>query len=367
MDNQMNAPIQYTQTPPPPVVPVEMENGIPVKPFPAEQKWIKRFYNWTGAALLIHIGVALAISIIITLFGELFLAIRFGGLGSFLQDKRGIALLTAIATLAAYLTANLLVFGVGCKVAKINPRPLFTWKNVSVKLLIATTLIALAIQAVNEFFVDTGMDLIISWIDLDIEKLLKAFQTNQGTAGVIMAIYTCIVAPVTEELVFRGFCLKNLSRVNVRFGIIASSLLFGLVHSNIIQFFLAFLIGIVLAHVTVKTGSIFPAIIAHFVVNTSSTILSRFSLVYPETGKMVTVIWFAVMFVGGIAALIVAKKVYKERLPKATPARKNRGWPLYFRSWSLIVITALYALGTILPLMLIPFLPLLKPFLERMY
>lgn len=89
----------------------------------------------------------------------------------------------------------------------------------------------LGIYAIQDM---TGFDLIRF-----LEKLMDS-QTGSLKAEIIMAGYTCIIAPITEELVFRGFCLKNLSRFNQRFGILASAFLFGLVHQNIIQFILAF-------------------------------------------------------------------------------------------------------------------------------
>ena len=60
------------------------------------------------------------------------------------------------------------------------------------------------------------------------EEPVTAFETA------VMTIYSVILAPIFEEILFRGFVLKNLSRFNVRFGIIMSAILFGLFHGNLL-------------------------------------------------------------------------------------------------------------------------------------
>ena len=65
-----------------------------------------------------------------------------------------------------------------------------------------------------------------------------------GTAVVAEILYGSLIAPITEEFLYRGFVLKNLSRVSQRTGILLSAFLFGLGHQNISQFLLAFPLGV---------------------------------------------------------------------------------------------------------------------------
>jgi hypothetical protein len=179
-----------------------------------------------------------------------------------------------------------------------------------------------------------------------------------------MAIYTCIIAPITEELVFRVFCLKNLSRVSLRFGIIASSLLFGLVHGNIIQFVFAFPLGIILAFLTVRTNSIIPAIGVHIVVNTCATILSKLSTSGFAWSQTVWLLWIAFAIAAGAAVLIAAKAIFKVSLPKAGEFEKRRGWGIYFSSGTIIAFTCIYGIMVLATALLILFAGMVLSFLK---
>ncbi|MGL5259623.1 MAG: lysostaphin resistance A-like protein [Lachnospiraceae bacterium] len=82
-----------------------------------------------------------------------------------------------------------------------------------------------------------------------------------------------IFGPIIEEVVFRGFIFKGYRRSGNAMGaILLSALLFGLMHMNINQAMYAFVIGIALAFLVEVTGSIFPAIIMHMVINCQSVI-----------------------------------------------------------------------------------------------
>lgn len=76
------------------------------------------------------------------------------------------------------------------------------------------------------------------------------------------------VGPLAEELLFRGLFLRSfLGRFTVSKSIIVSALLFTLFHLNPWQFPLAFVIGIFLAWLFVKTKSLWPCVLGHVVMN----------------------------------------------------------------------------------------------------
>ena len=109
---------------------------------------------------------------------------------------------------------------------------------------------------------------------------------------IIYIIYSVILAPITEEILFRGMILKNLSVVNKKFAIIFSSFLFGLFHENFPQMITATLIGILLAYVAVKSDSILIPIGLHIFNNVSNEIIS-----YIPDSTVKTVV-IAILFLG---------------------------------------------------------------------
>lgn len=84
-----------------------------------------------------------------------------------------------------------------------------------------------------------------------------------------------LLAPLVEELVFRGAILKALLGWfnNHWYAIVLSALLFALVHGNPAQMPHAFLIGLLLGWMYYRTGSIIPGVVLHWVNNTVAYIL----------------------------------------------------------------------------------------------
>ncbi len=96
---------------------------------------------------------------------------------------------------------------------------------------------------------------------------LMGTSTNLGTMIVVLAL----MPAVFEELAFRGFILSGLERQHrTRSAILLSALMFGFLHvlmSLFQQLFNATLLGIVLGLLAVRSRSILPGIIFHFLNN----------------------------------------------------------------------------------------------------
>lgn len=82
-----------------------------------------------------------------------------------------------------------------------------------------------------------------------------------------------ICAPIFEELMFRKFIVDRMVRYGEATAVIVSGLMFGLFHGNFSQFFYATALGILFAYVYVKTGKLRYTILAHFIINMSSTMM----------------------------------------------------------------------------------------------
>ncbi|MGH2404412.1 MAG: lysostaphin resistance A-like protein [bacterium] len=84
-----------------------------------------------------------------------------------------------------------------------------------------------------------------------------------------------IVAPLTEELLFRGLILRGLLRhYTARTAIIASAVLFGVFHLNPWQFLGATVLGVLFAWMFVRTGSLHLCIFGHAFANGVPLIVS---------------------------------------------------------------------------------------------
>lgn len=99
------------------------------------------------------------------------------------------------------------------------------------------------------------------------ERLVMNMQTLP--AKVLLFILICVIAPVVEELVFRGFVFAGLRR-RMTFGgaVLASAIIFALMHTNPQGLLPITLIGIVLATLYERNRSLVPSIICHALNNT---------------------------------------------------------------------------------------------------
>lgn len=91
--------------------------------------------------------------------------------------------------------------------------------------------------------------------------------TNVGTTLAGLPLYflafSFLIAPINEEILFRGFMVPRL-------GIVFSALIFALMHwdyMSISEFFAAFLFGLAAGYYFKKTGSLYSTIFAHVIVN----------------------------------------------------------------------------------------------------
>ncbi|MFI3322377.1 MAG: CPBP family intramembrane glutamic endopeptidase [Rikenellaceae bacterium] len=105
----------------------------------------------------------------------------------------------------------------------------------------------------------------------EIVKLLK----NSGIYGMVSVVF---IAPILEELIFRGVILSDIKRYyGSLVAIFVSALTFGAIHLNLAQLFPAFIAAIIMGYIYLKTNSICAVIFLHFLNNSISYIITLFS------------------------------------------------------------------------------------------
>ncbi len=83
-----------------------------------------------------------------------------------------------------------------------------------------------------------------------------------------------VLPGVVEEFIFRGLLYSEYRRRRTWGAIVASGLLFGLMHMNLNQFCYAFVIGILFCLVYEATGSLLAPMLMHMVYNGNSVVLT---------------------------------------------------------------------------------------------
>jgi membrane protease YdiL (CAAX protease family) len=89
---------------------------------------------------------------------------------------------------------------------------------------------------------------------------------------VLLVLITVVLAPVIEELFFRGLLLRSIeNRYGPRWALWGSSIVFAAVHLQPLQFPALVLIGLVLGWMALRTGRLGPSIWAHVAFNATAT------------------------------------------------------------------------------------------------
>ncbi|MDG3006266.1 CPBP family intramembrane glutamic endopeptidase [Paludisphaera mucosa] len=95
-----------------------------------------------------------------------------------------------------------------------------------------------------------------------------------GQTSAATFLYFVILAPIFEEMIFRGVMLDGLlRRYRPSTAILTSSLLFGIVHLNPWQFVTAFVLGCFFGWIYYRTGSLGCCVLGHMAANGSGYIL----------------------------------------------------------------------------------------------
>lgn len=106
---------------------------------------------------------------------------------------------------------------------------------------------------------------------------MKLVLGAMGEAPLWLSLAAIAVAPaVCEELAFRGFILSGLQRGRHRWApVVISALMFGVIHMIPKQQFHAALLGLVLGLLAVRSRSLLPGVIFHFLFNGTQVLSSR--------------------------------------------------------------------------------------------
>ena len=114
-----------------------------------------------------------------------------------------------------------------------------------------------------------------------VQDTVKFFQYSQDKLALgAMTVAAVIVAPLCEEIVFRGYLYPAAKRfTGPATAMFCSALLFSLAHGSLAMLLPLFLLGFAFAWIYERTGSLWAPIFAHLCVN-GSTVLIQLAIRY---------------------------------------------------------------------------------------
>ena len=110
-----------------------------------------------------------------------------------------------------------------------------------------------------------------------IEKMTELFQFDNPLYAFLLVFATVIIAPFSEEVLFRGFLQQFLENhwKDVTKAVLITSLFFAAIHMNPGWVIQIYLLGIILGYLAWKTGSVFPGLILHSLNNGMALIIQN--------------------------------------------------------------------------------------------
>lgn len=192
-------------------------------------------------------------------------------------------------------------------------------------------------------------ELLLNVFGLTIAGGLEALSVDPDNFS--MFLYSSLLAPVAEELLFRGLIQRSLIPYGKKFAIFCSAFTFGLFHGNLIQAPFAFLVGLVLGYVA-SEYSIGWAMLLHMINNLLlADSLNRLTSGLPEEAAAL-IIWGVLLFFGiaAVAVIIVKRNAIREWLAQEKINRTYLG--CFFSSAGMIVFLAVMGVMMVLSMVM---------------
>ncbi len=195
----------------------------------------------------------------------------------------------------------------------------------------------------------TVLELILNLFGLSAMTAVESASPSMDTLS--MFLYVAVVAPVSEELLFRGLIQRLMMPHGKKLAIFCSAFLFGIFHGNLIQTPYAFLVGLVLGYVAAEY-SIAWAMLLHLINNMFlGDTLMRITSGLPELAVNAIVL----LLTGGCAvAGIVLLALNRDTIRAELGAQKmdKRALGCFFSNAGTIVLMVLMGFNMILMLFL---------------
>lgn len=142
-------------------------------------------------------------------------------------------------------------------------------------------------------------------------KLYQSFMDQMNAIAidpVALVILVAILAPIFEEILFRGIIMKGLLNrgMNAYWAIVLSSFIFGAVHFYPWQFLGAFLLGLVLGLVYYKTKSLLLPIMMHAFNN----FLAAMMIIYVKKDSFAEVFQSKEIYLLGVGIFLLSIAFY---------------------------------------------------------
>lgn len=306
-------------------------------------KWLRRRFTSVGWVLVIYyvlMNLMVTLSTWLDAAGQTLQAMAVG-------DHSGILDMDAIAGNAwGYIVA---IFA-GFAILYAWKGPDYWWQDVWQKERKMTPMVFfcclslfIGSQMVNSIWI-TVLEAVLNLFGLSLVPMVEMLSGSADTVS--MFLYSAILAPIAEEVLFRGYILRTLRPYGKRFAIFASAVLFGLFHGNLLQTPYAFLVGLLLGYVTVEYSLTWAVVLHMFNNLVLADLFTRLTMGLSDMAySVVNLLLFGGFFLVSLVILIRNRQEVKAY--RQSEWMDRRCLKCFFLNSGVIVLTALMVISMI--------------------
>lgn len=313
-------------------------NQLSLKPSRYESAKLRYFYNLCGTILISGTFVKTIIFLVFYAIVLMHTCSQYNSINStagfFRQFISNPSIRYSLLSIATIISA-LFIFKTGCRFSKLRTCSFFR-NNHSAK---TSEIISFFMTGIFITSIYNVIYLAKPFIPEMLTVSRPVFSTDI-LQSLLFFMYTCLVVPVCEGFVFRGFILKNMSRADQRFGIIFTSFLCAISCGNFLEIIPGFMMSLLLCKITTKYGTLSYPIIMHITINICNTIILAYGDIFFNSNIFVLQIWTAITFMSG--GFFAIYSFFKEPLPKSTKPQRKRSVKLILRTVTILPLIVLY-------------------------
>lgn len=165
--------------------------------------------------------------------------------------------------------------------------------------------------------------------------------------GFLVSIASTAVMPaLAEEFALRGVVMQPLRKFGDKFAVVISALVFSIIHGNFEQIPFAFVVGLALGYVVIRTDSIWAGVLLHFLNNFWAVCSEYLSYLVPQTVHIV--IYHGTNLLICTAAIISAVYLYEKDVKNGITEgvlEKSKSILSTFESIVLVIYSPTFLIG----------------------
>lgn len=323
-------------TPPPPVV--------------TERRLLQWYSNGIGFAVLFTIIFSFTMPYVVLGMVEIFdPAVRLYGASAISPT-----MIQVVDIISAHLAQLLpfILFAFLCRIPASVVLPLRRFRS---SIAVPSVFIALGASVIG-YVSSQLLSLFLSL--LGIMPVMSDFSMpSEPGAAILFLLDLTLLAPIVEEIIFRGIILNTLRRFGDSFALLISSLLFAMIHMNLLQGPNAFLMGLVIGYFTLCSGSLWVGILIHAINNSMVMLLNGLLYAAPESGQVVVLLLtYSLYLAMGILALLYLLRWNPQMFTfvhSSTISTERKKYQTFFTAMTMVVALIVLVIFTLSNIQLI--------------